>query len=160
MAEGTFSTTGVMAESNGTITLAPTGPTTLVAYSKTLVTNASLVTVHTTEPNGIPITGIWTTATRNGTVVAGGYTPFTFVATKGEPYSVMVAEYGTYSFDSWENGPGTQNITISPTADQLLNAYLVNATSTPAPWAAARPATAPAGSTLPAPHVRTRPSVP
>jgi hypothetical protein len=120
--------------SNSTIVLSPTGPTTLIAYSSTALTNASLVTVHTTETNGIPVTGIWTTAVANGTVTASGYTPFTFVATKGANYSLTVANYSSYYFSSWANGTTNQNaprLTITPNQDTLVNALIVNSTTSP-----------------------------
>jgi len=112
-----------------TLVLTPIQATNLIAYSRTSVTNASVVTVHTVEPDGIPVTGLWTTATLDGQVVASGYTPFTFVATKGDNYSLTVANFQSYSFSSWANGTAdvrAQNITITPTQNLLLDAYVLN----------------------------------
>jgi hypothetical protein len=115
-----------------TLSLTPKAATTLVAESRTSATNVSLVTVHTMEPDGTPVTGIWTTAAINGALVASGYTPFTFVAARGSNYSLEVANYSGYTFSSWENGtakPSAQTISITPTKDILLNAYVLNDTA-------------------------------
>ena len=116
-----------------TIQLTPTGPMTLVAYSSTSQTNASVVTVHTMETSGIPVTGMFTTASQDGVIVASGYTPFTFVATRGANYSIAIANYEGYSFASWTNASGSVNgtsIVIQADHDLLLNAYVQNVSST------------------------------
>jgi Spherulation-specific family 4 len=116
---------------NPTLSFKASSATTLVAYSKTSQTNATVVTIHTEEPDGIPVIGIYTTASQNGSIVASGYTPFTFVATRGTPYALEIANYSTYSFSSWINGTDAkdnQTITITPTHDVLLEAAVTNAT--------------------------------
>jgi hypothetical protein len=115
-----------------TIEFKPTQATTLVAYSKTASSNVSVVTIHTAEKNGIPVTGIYATASMQGKIVARGYTPFSFVAARGTNYTVEIANYSTYSFSSWANGTTTDNdqaISIIPDHDTLLNAYVTNSTS-------------------------------
>lgn len=118
-------------DTSKTITLKATQATTLVADSSTSTTNASLVTVHTFEPNGVPVVGIYITASEGGTVVASGYTPFTFVATIGSDYAVDVQNYSTYSFYGWANTSlsSSDTVNITPTTDILLDAYVINQTS-------------------------------
>lgn len=132
-------------DTSRSITLKPTQATTLVADSSTSTTNASLVTVHTFEPSGVPVVGIYTTASVGGAVVASGYTPFTFVATVGTDYTIDVQNYSTYSFYGWANESLSSNETasITPMTNVVLDAYVVNHTD--ASSSTASPATPLAG---------------
>ncbi len=95
-----------------TVSLSPKQATTLVAYSSTSSSNASVVTVLTNETNNIPVVGIWTTVWTNGTMVAGGYTPFTWVATRTVNYTIVMQSFKTYTFSSWANGTSNQAINL------------------------------------------------
>ena len=89
-----------------------------------------MVTVLTNETNNIPVVGIWTTVWTNGTMVAGGYTPFTWVATRTVNYTIVMQSFKTYTFSSWANG--TSNQAINLVADRRhdhLYAYVVNGTA-------------------------------
>lgn len=114
---------------NRTRVVNATVPTRLVAYSRTAVSNTSRVTVHTLLTDGIPVTGLWTTAAVDGKIVAAGYTPFSFMATKGVTYSLSVYSYRDYALSYWANVTAGTKATITPTADVLLNAYVVNGTA-------------------------------
>ena len=61
------------------------------------------VNVQSISLSGAPIKGLWTTVQSNGKVVATGFTPFSFLGTAGDTYTVTVSNYDNYAFDHWDN---------------------------------------------------------
>lgn len=89
------------------------------------------ITVYSTDLNGSPISGLWTTVESNGSLIASGFTPISFPAVVGGTYTVCVANYSSYVFDHWADGSKSACLTISPTQDTALTAlYNTGAAST------------------------------
>ncbi|HEV2389309.1 MAG TPA: spherulation-specific family 4 protein, partial [Nitrososphaerales archaeon] len=78
------------------------------------------ITVYSTDLNGSPISGLWTTVESNGSLVASGFTPLSFPAALGASYKVCVANYSNYVFDHWADGSRSACVTISPARDTAL----------------------------------------
>jgi hypothetical protein len=95
---------------------------TLVSDLKASSSTTSSLLVQSTDMNGKPIAGLWSTVSYNGNVVASGYTPLQFNGTTGAQYTVFVSNYGEYLFNHWENGNGSPSRTITLTQPMTLTA--------------------------------------
>lgn len=73
-----------------------------------------------------PLTGYYTTVYSGGTVVATGFTPFTFAGTAGTTYTVTVSDYGSHVFDHWGNGNTTRARTVTLDSDTFIKAFYRN----------------------------------
>ncbi len=80
----------------------------LPSYLAALVADAqpttSTISVQSVDLSGEPVTGLWTTIASGGVIVESGYTPLTFTGTTGTQYTVTVSNYGSYTFNHWQNG--------------------------------------------------------
>ena len=87
-------------------------------------TGSVSLTVNSAAPDGTPVNGLWTViSSPDGSILATGYTPFTYSAVPGADYAVSVSNYGQYVFSNWGNGATSNEITVSPTQDTTLTAY-------------------------------------
>ncbi|MDG6998338.1 MAG: spherulation-specific family 4 protein [Nitrososphaerota archaeon] len=100
-----------------TVTLSSS--TSLTAYYSTPVT----LTIQSDNLAGTPITGMWTTVSSNGVVVASGNTPFSFTGISGVTYTISSSNYGSYTFNHWSDGSTGNSITLTPTQSTTLTAY-------------------------------------
>ncbi len=81
---------------------------------------------------GDEINGYYTTvSSTNGTLLATGFTPFTFTGTLGATYTVQVQDYGGVIFDHWEDGHTIRSKTITLNADIDLTAFYRTSATTP-----------------------------
>jgi hypothetical protein len=94
----------------------------LKATPSTPLSTASSLLIQSTDMSGNAVTGLWTTVSYNGNVVASGFTPLTFDGTTGAEYTVSVSNYGEYFFSHWENGNASPSRTITLTQSQTLTA--------------------------------------
>jgi hypothetical protein len=95
---------------------------TLVSDLKASSSTTSSLLIQSTDMSGNAITGLWTTVSHNGNVVASGYTPLAFSGTTGEQYTIAVSNYGDYLFNHWDNGNGNQSRTLTLTQSMTLTA--------------------------------------
>jgi hypothetical protein len=112
---------------NSTIVLNPEQAMNLVAYSKTSERTTSLVVIHTTATTGVPVTGLWTTASAsNGSLEASGFTPFAFEANNNMSYTITVSGYRNISFAYWGNTtkPDQKSINVTPIQNVYLQAFV------------------------------------
>jgi hypothetical protein len=102
---------------------------TLVSDLKATASTTSSLIIQSTDMSGKPVTGLWTTVSYNGNVVASGFTPMAFNGTTGAEYSVSVSNYGEYLFSHWENGNSdpSRAVTLSQTMT-LTASYSTSAT--------------------------------
>lgn len=73
--------------------------------------------------NGTSFRGMRTIVETNNTVIAKGFTPYSFNATVSTKYTIVVDNYQSYIFDHWENGNTSSKITVSPSQATSLLAY-------------------------------------
>jgi glucose/arabinose dehydrogenase/PKD repeat protein len=113
---------------NGSTTRARTltlnSNTEVTAHYRSTATRTLSVTSADMSNN--PLTGYYTTVSSGGTVVATGFTPFTFAGTTGATYTVTVSDYGSYVFDHWGNGSTTRARTVTLDSDTFLKAFYRN----------------------------------
>lgn len=106
-----------------------TGESFLTAYYKYDSPSAAqdTLTVNTYDDKGSVIT-MWTTISTGNKIVDQGYTPLTIPVTRGETYSVSVADWEKNVFDHWEDGSQSRrvNITINE-PHESLTAYFAQA---------------------------------
>ncbi|SRR5579885_315277 len=79
------------------------------------------VTVTSTDQNGNPITGYYTTLWQNGQQLQSGFSPASFTLNSGQTYEVAVADYGSYVFDHWSDGTTNRLHTITAQPGTLIN---------------------------------------
>ena len=94
-----------------------------VALKATYHTSSVNLNIKSIGVNGNAVTGMWTTVSDSSGQARTGYTPTTFTATSGAPYTVTVADYQNYVFAHWDNGSTDRTRTVNPTADTTLTAY-------------------------------------
>lgn len=97
----------------------------LPSYFPTLMSDLqtsskSSLVIQSTDLNGNPVSGLWTTVASNGNIVATGYTPLTFAGNTGAQYTVTVSNYGQYTFSHWENGNTDPSRTVVLTQSMTL----------------------------------------
>jgi hypothetical protein len=94
--------------------------TSLIAALEPRATTANLL-VQSVRQGGTEVDGLWTVIqSASGAVVGTGTTPLTFVGTSGSSYTVTVSNYGTYTFDHWENGAKNPVRTVTLTSDTTM----------------------------------------
>ena len=94
----------------------------LKTTSSTPMSTRSSLLIQSTDMSGNTVTGLWTTVSYSGNVVASGFTPLTFDGTTGAEYTVSITNYGEYFFSHWENGNASPSRTITLTQSQTLTA--------------------------------------
>jgi hypothetical protein len=101
------------------------------------------LTVNTQYTTGQTITGMWTTLSQNGRTVATGFSPVKFTLAAGQQYTVAVSNYGTYTFERWQDTGSTSAArTVSISQNTALTAlYTAPASSPPPPPPSSSPAT-------------------
>jgi hypothetical protein len=95
---------------------------TLVSDLKASSSTTSSLLIQSTDTSGKPITGLWTTVSYNGNVVASGFTPLQFNGTTGAQYTIFVSNYREYLFNYWENGNSSPSRTLTLTQPMTLTA--------------------------------------
>lgn len=120
---------------SSTISLVANQATNLTAYSTTSQRTTSLVAVTANSTSNVPVLGLSTTATLpNGTVVASGYTPFSFQANKSTTYTISIQNYQNITFAYWGNSTNSINsnnsIAVTPEDNVHLQAIVVDSRPT------------------------------
>jgi hypothetical protein len=118
---------------NKSTTVTLKGSMTLNAYYKTTTTTTT--TTHNLMVNALSSSGsslgMYTTiSSATGTVVKTGYTPLAYTGTAGATYTVSVSNYGSYTFDHWQDGSTTNPRTFALNADMTETAYYNSSTTT------------------------------
>jgi hypothetical protein len=91
-------------------------------------TSNFVLTVNTQYSNGQSLSGLWTTLTQNGQVVASGFSPVQFTLVSGQQYVVAVSDYQTTVFDHWQDtGSTSASRTISITQNTAITALYKSA---------------------------------
>ncbi len=81
------------------------------------------LTINTYDNDGNIIT-MWTTIRIGDQVADQGYTPLTIPVTRGETYTVSVADWENVIFDSWEDGSDSRQIDVTiDEAHKSVTAY-------------------------------------
>ncbi len=114
--------------SNGTTSqstaITPSQSTTLTATYQSGQSAQPTLTVESEYQNGTPISGLFVTVeSTGGSVIASGFTPFTFQGTSGATYTVISSNYGPYTFINWSTGSSDNHLTISLSQSTTLIAY-------------------------------------
>lgn len=94
----------------------------LTAHYKTTAPEEAILTVESVDFDGDLIAGLWTVVKEGGTTVKTGYTPLEYAGEAGSTYEVSVANYGDYSFDSWESGSASSTTHVTLSGDVTLTA--------------------------------------
>jgi hypothetical protein len=94
----------------------------LKATSSMSISATSSLLIQSADTSGNAVTGLWTTVSYNGNVVASGFTPLAFNGTTGTEYTVSVSNYGEYFFSHWENGNTSPSRTLTLTQSQTITA--------------------------------------
>lgn len=92
---------------------------------------AASISVNSADLSGNAFTGMWTTFSQNGAVLASGYTTDSFVGTTGNTYVVDVANYGSYVFCHWQDGSTNAAETVALSGNVALTAYYSTTGSCP-----------------------------
>lgn len=108
-----------------------TGESYLAAYYKyESPTEAhDTLTINTYDDEGRIIT-MWTTVRSGDSALTEGYTPLSVPVTRGQTYTVSVADWENVVFDRWEDGSQSRRINITiDEAHESLTAYYVPGTA-------------------------------
>jgi Spherulation-specific family 4 len=62
------------------------------------------ITVKSVTSSGSALNGMYTTVSYNGKVVDSGFTPLVYSGPAGNPYTVCVDNYQSYTFAHWDDG--------------------------------------------------------
>lgn len=73
----------------------------------------SQISVLTHDQNGKDISGYYATLWQNGNTINSGYSPTAFSIVNGQSYQLAVSDYGTCTFNHWENGSTDRFISVS-----------------------------------------------
>ena len=118
------------------VTVALNGSTSLSAYYRTSSSSSS-TTTHNLTVNAYSSSGgslgMYTRISSGGTIVKTGYTPLTYAGTAGATYAISVSNYGSNTFDHWENGSTANPRTVTLNADVAAKAYYTTSTATTSP---------------------------
>ena len=104
-----------------TRTVTVSGDVSITAYYRT--TSSVSLMVDSAVSNGGSLSGMFVTIFRGTTAVATGFTPLTYTATAGASYTIVPQDYGSYTFNHWENGSTARTRTVTPTSSLTLTAY-------------------------------------
>lgn len=81
------------------------------------------LTVVSTDTSGSPVTGLRVVIDdSSGIMITEGFTPFTYPATIGTSYIVVVENYPPYTFEKWSNGSTSPDYPITVQAATTLTA--------------------------------------
>jgi hypothetical protein len=115
-----------------TRTFTLSGDTTFNAYYRTGSTPTAStthnLTVNAYSSAGSSL-GMYTTISSSGTVVKTGFSPMTYTGTADATYTVAVSNYGSYTFDHWQDGSTANPRTFTLNADMTETAYYKSSTS-------------------------------
>lgn len=103
------STIGVwMCNNNDTVITGLQGNPSIAAASCNVpgITSPQIL-VNTTNSQGAPISGIYTTLWLGGTIVQSCFSPCSFAVQTGQTYRVQVDNFGSDIFSNWSDGSGT-----------------------------------------------------
>ena len=109
-----------------------------VSTTSTFTHTSSMLqlTVNSQYTTGQALTGMWTTLSQNGQMVATGFTPVQFQLTSGQQYLVGVGNYGQIVFDHWaDNGSTSPTRTVSISQATTLTAVYRNGAANQPPVA-------------------------
>jgi Spherulation-specific family 4 len=82
------------------------------------------VTVESFDLSGSQIAGLYLTVySSSGQVVASGFTPFSLQASSSSSYTIIMDNFGSYTFDYWGSGSSAPSTTVTPTSNLELAAY-------------------------------------
>jgi glucose/arabinose dehydrogenase/chitodextrinase len=109
----------------------PAADTTFTAdYSSGGTAPERSLTVHGIDFAG-NVLNMYTTVSLDGSVIATGFTPFTFTGTEGVTYTVGVQDYGGATFDHWENGSIVRERSLTLNIDTEITAFYRTADDPP-----------------------------
>ena len=95
----------------------------------------STITVSAVDQNGNTLAGYYTTLYQSGNQVEAGFTPATFQSTAGLSYSVLVGNYGSCSFNHWQDtGSTTDQRTITAQGSELAFTAVYACANSPPPF--------------------------
>jgi hypothetical protein len=93
-------------------------------YSTTNTPTTYTIAVNSYDMHGNPISDLWVEVhSSSDTLLATGFTPFTYTGTYGSTYSVSVANYGNLVFSHWSDGVTTPTETFPLSQATTLIAY-------------------------------------
>jgi glucose/arabinose dehydrogenase len=81
------------------------------------------ITVKSVDLSGNPIDGKYTTVWSGNTMLTSGFTPMIYVGNSGSMYTVIVADYGKFIFNHWDNGSTTRARDVNLTGDTTMVVY-------------------------------------
>ena len=80
------------------------------------------VTINAYSDGDKPLNGLWTTV-KSATNSSSGFTPFSFIAIEGQPYTITVSNFGNHTFEHWDDNTTDNTRTIIPTQNTTISAY-------------------------------------
>ncbi|MGI0020937.1 MAG: PKD domain-containing protein, partial [Nitrososphaera sp.] len=86
------------------------------------------LTVSSADMQGGPITGYYATIQSGGSTVKTGFTPLSYAGGAGT-YAVTVYDYGSATFDHWDDASESRTRTVALNSDTELTAYYVTPSS-------------------------------
>ena len=81
------------------------------------------LTVRSADLSGNAISGYYTTIQGGGTPSGNGFTPYTFACNAGTTYVVTPNDYGSVTFDHWEDGNTTRTRLVAINSERTVTAY-------------------------------------
>lgn len=81
------------------------------------------LTVRSTDLAGKEIVGYYATIQAGGTTAGSGFTPCTFACNAGTAYAVTPNDYGSVTFDHWEDGSKTRTRFFLISSERIVTAY-------------------------------------
>jgi hypothetical protein len=73
--------------------------------------------------------GAWVEIKVGPNLVHAGFTPLLYNATQGITYTVNVSDYGSYGFQSWNDGSTNYSRSVTPASDTVLVAHYIDKAS-------------------------------
>jgi hypothetical protein len=103
---------------------------TTATTTTTTTTTTHNLTVNALSSSGSSL-GMYATVTNSaGTVVKTGFTPLTYTGSAGATYSITVSDYGSYTFDHWQDSSTANPMTVTLNSDITGTAYYTSSSST------------------------------
>jgi hypothetical protein len=82
------------------------------------------LTIKSTDLSGNTISGYYATIqSSGGATVKTGFTPLTLPCNSGTTYSITPSDYGSITFDHWENGSTARTRTVALNSERTVTVY-------------------------------------
>lgn len=123
--------------SNRSITIVPTQNISLLAYYSTAPPppppQAVTLNINSRSIDEEAISGLWTTVSMSGQILATGYTPLAFNGIAGNTYVITASDYQDLIFNHWQDESQDRSLVVTPSDNMNLIAYYSTSPLEPPP---------------------------